>query len=151
MTHPKHLLQLGSRTIEYSVIPSKRIKTSEIIVDANEIIVRTPYNKTASEVQKIVKNKADWIQKQQEEYRETELALAKPTYKIGSSLQYLGKKYLLKYSTAPQEGKLLQLKNKEFFVCGNNKPPEIIKKYELFLKEQASVLFNKKVKKRYYL
>jgi predicted metal-dependent hydrolase len=145
MTHPKHLLQFGSRTIEYSIIPSKRIKTSEIIVDANEIIVRTPYTKTASEVQKIIKSKADWIQKQQEEYRERELALAKPTYKLGSSLPYLGKNYLLEYSTAPQEGKLLQLKNKEFFVCGNNKPPEIIKKYELFLKEQASVLFNKKV------
>jgi hypothetical protein len=46
MTRPTHLLQFGSKTIEYSVIPSKRIKTSEIIVDANEIIVRTPYNKT---------------------------------------------------------------------------------------------------------
>ena len=57
MTYPKHLLHFGSKTIEYSVIPSKRIKTSEIIVDANEIIVRTPYTKTASEVQKIVKKK----------------------------------------------------------------------------------------------
>ena len=105
MTHPKHLLQFGSKTIEYSVIPSKRIKTSEIIVDANEIIVRTPYTKTASEVQKIVKNKADWIQKQQEEYRERELALSKPTYKIDSCLPYLGKNYLLKFRTATHEGK----------------------------------------------
>jgi predicted metal-dependent hydrolase len=147
MTHPKRLLQLGSRTIEYSVIPSKRIKTSEVIVDANEIIVRTPYNKTASEVQKIIKNKADWIQKQQEEYSERELALAKPTYQIGSSLQYLGKNYLLMYSTVPHEGKLLQLKNKEFIISINSGPPEIMKMYELFLKEQASILFNKKVEK----
>jgi predicted metal-dependent hydrolase len=146
MTHPKHLLQLGSRTIEYSVIPSKRIKTSEIIVDASEIIVRTPYDKTTSEVEKIIKNKAGWIQKQQEEYRERALALAKPTYKIDSSLPYLGKNYLLKYSTAPHEVKLLQLKNKEFVISDNSKdPPKIMKMYEIFLKEQASVLFNKKV------
>jgi predicted metal-dependent hydrolase len=121
MTHPKHLLQFGSKTIEYSVIPSRRIKTSEIIVDANEIIVRTPYNKTASEVQKIIKNKADWIQKQQEQYRERQLALAKSTYKIDSSLPYLGKSYLLKFSTALHEEKLLQLKNKEFIISDNSK------------------------------
>ena len=148
MTHPKHLLQFGSKTIEYSVIPSKRIKTSEIIVDANEIIVRTPYTKTASEVQKIVKNKADWIQKQQEEYRERELALSKPTYKIDSSLPYLGKNYLLKFRTATHEGRLLQLKNKEFVISDDSKGPlEVMKMYELFLKEEASLLFNKKVKK----
>ena len=142
MTHPKHLLQFGSKTIEYSVIPSKRIKTSEIIVDANEIIIRTPYNKTASEVQKIIKNKADWIQKQQEEYRERELALSRPTYKIDSSLPYLGKSYLLKFGTGTHEGRLLQLKNKEFVISVNSKgPPEIMKMYELFLKEQASILF----------
>ncbi len=82
---------------------------------------------TASEVQKIVKNKADWIQKQQEEYRERGLALFKPTYKIGSSLPYLGKYYLLKYSAAAHEGKLLQLKNKEFVISGNSRgPPKIM-------------------------
>lgn len=147
MTHPKNLLQFGSKIIEYTVIASKRIKTSEIIVDANEIIVRTPYNKTASEVQKILKNKADWIQKQQKEYRERQLALSKPTYKIGSSLPYLGKNYLLNSSTA-QDEKQLQLKDKEFIISVNSKnPPEIMKMYELFLKEHASIVFNKKVKK----
>jgi predicted metal-dependent hydrolase len=148
MTHPKHLLQFGTKTIEYSVIPSKRIKTSEITVDANGIIVRTPYNKTTSEVQRIIKNKADWIQKQQEKYRERELALSKTTYKIGFSLPYLGNNYLLKYSTVPHEGTLFRLKNKEFLIYDKSKcPSEIRKMYELFLKEQALVFFSKKVKK----
>jgi predicted metal-dependent hydrolase len=150
MMKSKHLVQFRNRIIEYSVIPSKRIKTSEIIVDAEEVIVRTPYNKTASEVQKIIANKADWIQRKQKEHRERELALARPTYKIGSSLSYLGKNYLLQYNHVLHEGKpLLQLKNNKFAISGNNnnfQPPKIMKMYEVFLKAQASVLFNKKVK-----
>lgn len=54
----------------------------------------------------------------------------------------------MKFRTATHEGKLLQLKNKEFVISVNSKDPhEVMKMYELFLKEQASLLFNKKVKK----
>ena len=37
MTVEKQVLQYGNRKIEYDLIKSKRVKTSEIIVDENKI------------------------------------------------------------------------------------------------------------------
>ena len=54
----KQILNYGSRTIEYDVITSKRVKTSEIIVDENKIVVRTPMNKSLEESRKMVESKA---------------------------------------------------------------------------------------------
>jgi hypothetical protein len=39
-------LQYGTRIIDYSIVRSRRRKTSEIIVDAKNVIVRTPYDKS---------------------------------------------------------------------------------------------------------
>jgi hypothetical protein len=38
----KAKVQYGNMTISYDIIKSKRIKTSEIIVDAYKITIRTP-------------------------------------------------------------------------------------------------------------
>ena len=54
----KQILNYASRTIEYDVITSKRVKTSEIIVDENKIVVRTPMNKSLEESRKMVESKA---------------------------------------------------------------------------------------------
>jgi hypothetical protein len=39
-------MRYGKTTIEYDLVKSKRVKTSEIIVNENKILVRTPYNKS---------------------------------------------------------------------------------------------------------
>jgi predicted metal-dependent hydrolase len=57
----KDKVKYGATTIPYYIIKSKRIKTSEIIVDANNITIRTPINKDKSEIQRIVLDKASWI------------------------------------------------------------------------------------------
>ena len=92
----KHELHYGTSVIKYSVIKSRRIKTSELIVDNNEILVRTPFDKPDHEIQKIIQNKANWILKKQKEYREMIPDVLKPTFKDGSTLPYLGKNYPLK-------------------------------------------------------
>ncbi len=49
----KQKLDYGNATIEYSIVKSKRIKTSEIIVDADNVLIRTPFDKPLSEIDKI--------------------------------------------------------------------------------------------------
>lgn len=60
-------IQYGSVTIPYGIIRSKRIKTSEIIVDAyKKITIRTPLDKDISEIRKLILGKASWILKKAE-------------------------------------------------------------------------------------
>jgi predicted metal-dependent hydrolase len=55
-------MQYGKTTIEYDLVKSKRVKTSEIIVDENKILVRTPFDKSQFEIDKLLEGKAKWIQ-----------------------------------------------------------------------------------------
>ena len=64
-----HKIKYGNTVIEYSLIKSKRRKTSQIMVDGYEVIVRTPLAKDNSEIKKIIQNKAQWIFKKQLEFR----------------------------------------------------------------------------------
>jgi predicted metal-dependent hydrolase len=86
-------VRYGTSTIDYLLVKSKRIKTSEIIVDADKVTIRTPLNKDLSEIRGIVSNKASWILKKQKECRERILQITKPTFKENSTLLYLGKNY----------------------------------------------------------
>jgi predicted metal-dependent hydrolase len=95
----KHELYYRTSVIKYSVIKSRRIKTSELIVDSNEVLVRTPFDKPDHEIQRIIQNKAKWILKKQKEYREMSPEVLKPTFEDGSTLPYLGKNYPLKIFT----------------------------------------------------
>lgn len=98
-TCSKHELHYGTSVIKYSVIKSRRIKTSELIVDRNEVVVRTPFDKPDHEIQNIVKDKANWILKKQKEYRGMDPEITKPTFGENSTLPYLGKNYPLKIFT----------------------------------------------------
>ena len=47
-------VRFGNVTIPYSIIKSNRRKTSQITVDKDSVVVRTPSSKTTSEIKKIV-------------------------------------------------------------------------------------------------
>ena len=68
-TNTVRKISFGNSVIEHSVIKSKRRKTSQIMVDGEEVIVRTPVSKKNSEIKKIVESKAQWIFKKQLEFR----------------------------------------------------------------------------------
>lgn len=95
-TKLKEKFAYGNITINYSVIKTKRRKTSEIIVDKDLVEIRTPFDKPDQEIRNIVKGKANWILKKQKEYRELNPEITKPTYEENSTLPYLGKNYTLK-------------------------------------------------------
>jgi predicted metal-dependent hydrolase len=96
MIHSKGKTQYGTTTIPYYIIKSKRIRTSEIIVDSNKVTVRTPLNKNLSDIERLIAGKASWILKKQKEYKESVPQIIQPTYEDGSTLPYLGKNYPLR-------------------------------------------------------
>jgi len=65
----KDRIQFGSTNLEYHIKRSKRIKTSELIVDSDRIEIRTPLNKSLKDTRNIILDKADWILKKQNSIR----------------------------------------------------------------------------------
>ena len=92
----KQTYQYGNRKIDYLLIKSRRRKTSEVIVDKNEITIRSPFEKSISEIEKILDDKISWILKKQKEYEHSSQEIIDPTFLPDSTLPYLGKNYNIK-------------------------------------------------------
>jgi predicted metal-dependent hydrolase len=61
----KDKLRYGNSVIEYTIIKSKRRKTSEIRVDKEGVEVRVPLIKKDSDIKRLVDDKKQWIYKKQ--------------------------------------------------------------------------------------
>ncbi len=155
MTSMKQILIYGSRTIEYDVIMSKRVKTSEIIIDGNKIVVRTPANKSLEESRKMVVSKASWILKKQLEYKnkESKVDIKGPTFSENSTLAYLGKNIKLKIYHSAIDTKF-ELKDNQFyaFLEGDKESNavsehQIRRLYEEWVKQQSTKILRHKVLK----
>ena len=149
MIHQKDKVKYGTITIPYCIIKSGRIKTSELIVDADTITVRAPFDKDKMDIQKIVLDKARWILKKQKEYRETKPEITKPSFRENTTLPYLGANYPLKINKK-QANVSINLVDGKFLV--NAKSPNttinhIKRRYENWLIEKAQSLFEDKVEK----
>jgi len=64
----KDKIRYGKSVIEYTIVKSKRRKTSEIRVDAAGVEVRTPLIKKDSEIKKMIHDKRHWIYKKHLEF-----------------------------------------------------------------------------------
>lgn len=111
--------QYGTKTIDYSLVRSRRVKTCEIIIDnENKLIIRSPYNKPLSEIENLLKNKMTWISTKQIEYQQKEkkIQVIKPIFQNNSTVPYFGKNFKLNiiqsYST---EKDTIEFKNNQFF------------------------------------
>ena len=103
MTRIQQKLQYGTRIIDYSIVRSRRRKTSEIIVDAENVIVRTPYDKSIEEINDIVRGKANWIRTKQSEYKSASPEIVRPVFEEGSTLPYLGRELSLSNRKWPEK------------------------------------------------
>jgi predicted metal-dependent hydrolase len=149
MTPQKGKVKYGTIIIPYSVIKTRRIKTSEVIVDADNIVVRAPLDKDNTEIQKLVLDKASWILKKQREYRETTPEIIKPSFKENTTLPYLGNNYSFMINKN-QARNSIEVADGKFIVgvkstkVSNN----ILKKlYENWITEKAQDVFEDKVRK----
>ena len=89
-------VKFGNATIQYSIIKSNRRKTSQITVDKDSVVVRTPISKSISEIKEIVDSKKQWIFRKRLEFQKRNSVILKPTYIAGSKLPYLGRSLTLK-------------------------------------------------------
>ena len=53
----KQTFQYGNKIIEYILIQSKRRKTCEVIVDKEEIVIRSPFDMPIKEIEQILNDK----------------------------------------------------------------------------------------------
>jgi len=63
MIQQKDEVKYGTATIPYYIIKTR------LIVEADTITVRTPYNKDKKEIQRLVLDKASWIFQKQKEHK----------------------------------------------------------------------------------
>src|SRR3954454_11259174 len=89
----KQTFQYGNQTIEYILIQSKRRKTIEVIVDKDQITIRSPFDKTIKEIEQILNDKIKWISQKQKEIQNEKPEIIKPTFEQYPTLPYLGINY----------------------------------------------------------
>lgn len=145
----KDRIQYGSTNLEYYIKRSKRIKTSELIIDSERIEIRTPLNKTLKDTRRIVRNKVQWILRKQNQYRNSIQEIMKPIFEDNSTLPYLGKNYHLRINTN-QPRKTIKFTNGEFVICITSSDDcqdtksEVRKLYDDWLKKIAYPILSKK-------
>jgi predicted metal-dependent hydrolase len=153
-TISKQLYEYGNQKVEYNLIRSKRRKTSEIIVDENEVTLRIPFNKSINDAEKLVGSKIKWIITKQKEYRKRKPEILKPNFLHKSTVPYLGKNYKVQIIKNREDDKI-QLKNGQFIVTlrfkknSPNRDNRIKSLYEDWLYYQAGNIFEKKIKQFY--
>ena len=103
----KQTLKHGKTIMKYTIVKSKRRKTSEIIID-DKIVIRTPIAKPLKEIKGIMEDKKQWIFKKQLEYSDrkkmrkfstttkTPEYLEKRTWKLASKIGVIPKKVVIK-------------------------------------------------------
>ena len=116
----KDRIRYGSTNIDYFIKRSKRIKTSELIVDSDRIEIRTPLNKTIRDTREIIRDKAEWIFRKQEQLKNSFPQIIKPTFEEGSTLPYLGTNYPLKVNNNQSRNTLTFMNG--VFVVGITRP-----------------------------
>ena len=141
--------KFGNAKIPYSIIKSNRRKTSQITVDKDSVVVRTPSSKTTAEIKKIVDGKKKWIFRKQLEFQKQNSVILKPSYLAGSKLPYLGRSLTLKI-LKNKKTECVRLKKNMLIVSIKSKMSSkvLVKKlYQEWLMEKSSKLFETRISK----
>jgi predicted metal-dependent hydrolase len=149
MITQEELIHYGSSSIAYSIVKSKRVKTSEIIVDADKVVVRAPFHKPVAEIHDIIQKKANWILRKQLEYQKINPEILRMTYKDGSTLPYLGKNYPLRIRSGDEVAEKIELVNGQFLVFLNGSKyskKKIRLLFEKWIVKAATSFVGKKIK-----
>ena len=142
-------VKFGNTAITYSVIKSRRRKTSQITVDKDTVVIRTPNTKTISEIKKIVDSKKQWIFQKQLEFQKQKSDIAKFYYTDGTKLAYLGKNLTLKILKG-RKTESVRLKNNIIIISLKSKrssKTQVKKIYQKWLMEKSSKLFETRISK----
>ena len=142
-------VRFGNAIIPYSIIKSNRRKTSQITVDKDSVVVRTPSSKTTSEIKKIVDGKKKWIFRKQLEFQKQNSVILKPTYIAGSKLPYLGRNLTLKILKNKKTESVSLKKDTIIFSIKSKMSSKVLVKklYQEWLMEKSSQIFTSRLNK----
>lgn len=141
-------VRYGKSIIQYSIVKSKRRKTSQIIVDRDNVVVRTPKTKSVREIRNLMEEKAKWIYKKKLELKKVKPSIEKPTFREGSFIPYLGTNYLLRVKTN-QKKNSVSLKSQELIITTKEKKLKtktIQELYEDWLRKKAEKFLKSRLK-----
>ena len=137
-----HKMNYGNSVIYYNLIKSNRIKTSQITVTTNNIIIRTPKTKSDKDIQNMIKQRIQWINKKQLYFK----SVQEPTFSTKSKLAILGKHYKISIFTNHPEHTRLVGNKIEFHISQKKYTMDQIKaQYEKYLEKRSNSLFLKLV------
>ncbi len=149
--YSKQSFRYGNKAVDYTLIQSKRRKTCDITVKDDEIILRVPYDKSPTDIEKLLVDKIKWISSKQKEFNQRRIEIIHPTYEDKSTLPYLGTNYELSIITSKTAHNTFELKDSKFIAHIQEKDflqTTIIKKlYIDWLKISATKIFKDKVDK----
>ncbi len=132
------MIKFGKSTIQYTVLKSKRRKTSEIQVDKKGVKLCVPVSKTNLQIKNIMEGKKQWIYKKQLEFKVEKKDQKRNIYK--TSLPYIGKNCLLKINLE-QKKKSINFTDLKFTINLSGKrflKKEVKKIYEDWLTVKAT-------------
>ena len=106
-------IRYGNSVISYTVVKTKRRKTSEIIVDEKGIEIRTPLTKKDSEIKHLVDDKKQWIFKKKLEFSDKRRKKITKTKSVSEKyLQNKTWKLALKIGVKPSKVVIKKLKGR---------------------------------------
>jgi len=106
-------IKYGKSIIQYTVLKSKRKKTSEIQVNEKGVELHVPISKTKLQIKDIMERKKHWIYKKQLEFKSEKKDQKRNIYK--TFIPHLGKNCLLEINTE-QKKKSIKFTNLKFTI-----------------------------------
>ncbi len=135
-------IKYGNSIIQYNLIKSKRIKTSQVTVTLDGVTVRTPYTKTTMDAKNMVQKRIQWIFKKQLHFAKQK----RPTFSRESTLSVLGKDYKIHIISDDTEKTHLVGNTITFHMPHKmHKTEQIQAQYQRYLEKRAKVWFPKLV------
>jgi predicted metal-dependent hydrolase len=133
-------IKFGSAVIPYTIFKTNRRKTSQISVDKDNVIVRSPSSKTNVEVKQMIQQKARWVFEKQQEFKKQKSAIVKPTFSEDTTVPYFGNNCILKINL-DQKKNSIKFTNSRFIVNLTSKrllKKEVKKTYDEWLTIKAT-------------
>ncbi len=138
-------IKIGQTEYQYFLEKQKR-KTFALTISPNmSINVKAPVESKMSEIEKFLRKKVLWIDKQLHFFALFKKEKVEKEYISGESFLYLGRRYMLKVEQSNEERVVLQRGRINAFV--RNKKQENVKELlDRWFKKRAETIFNQRLK-----
>lgn len=143
----KHIFKYGSYSYEYYLIREKRKTVSLVVQPSLKIILKCPIDCDEEKIQKFLKRKWKWLEKQLSYFKKFKNK-NKKEYISGESFLYLGRQYKLLIKKGKKNGIKLKYGKIELITAKNKDNKKHNKKLlQKWYNERANIIFANQYKK----